>query len=136
MSAQRSLLFSWCFPAMGTICNNRNACLTAHLLRFDAIPPTGCGCSIMSAFVSLLGNVPAAEYLGWRLLSGSIQLVPGRQRDACLTDRQEGWGGVENTLCCLGQAQGTQAVQRQPGLQHSASHKAAIPPKNRGRIQT
>lgn len=93
MSAQRSLLFSWCFPAMGTICNNRNACLTAHLLRFDAIPPTGCGCSIMSAFVSLLGNVPAAEYLGWRLLSGSIQLVPGRQTDACLTDRQEGWGG-------------------------------------------
>lgn len=133
MSAQRSLMFSWCFPAMGTICNNRNACLTAHLLRFDAVSPTGCRCSIMSAFVSQLGIVPAAEYLGWRLISGSIQLVPGRQTDACLTDRRV--GGVENTLCCLGQAQGTQAVQRQPGLQHSASHKAAIPPKKRGRIQ-
>lgn len=91
MSAQGSLSFSWCFPAMGTICNNRNACLTARLLRFDAVPPTGC--SIMSAFVFLLGIVPAAEYLRWRLLSSSIQLVPGRQTDRRLSDRQTGGDG-------------------------------------------
>lgn len=94
MSAQRRLLFSWCFPAMGTICNDRNACLTAHLLRFDAIPPTGCRCGIMSAFVFLLGIVPAH--------SGSIQLVPGRQTDACLIDRQGGGGWKYSLLSGTG----------------------------------
>lgn len=32
----------------------------------------------------------------------------------------------KNTLCCMGQAQGTQAVQRQAGLEHSASYKAVF----------
>lgn len=50
---------------------------------------------------------------------------PARHRQ---TGRQIDWGKCKNTLCCIGQAQGAQAVQRQTGLEHSASHKTAFLP--------
>lgn len=85
----------------------------------------------MSAFVFALGILPVVECLCWRLLRGSILLIPGKKTDVCMTDRRG--KKVKNTLCCLGQAQGTQAVQRQSGLELSASHKAEIPPRKKNK---
>ena len=102
-------------------------CLTVglHMLRPNLIHLWACTCSTISAFYAPSWPSSLQGFLCWSLLRGKNRLITSVKRGR-QAGRQEKKKKKKKDERRLGQAQGTQAVQRQADSQRSASHKAAF----------